>query len=211
MGAISVAAAILTLGVWSASDPDGLRLGKLPACSPAEAVDISLQRLVRSRVVRRLQKEHRLSASPISNRAIIDEDLARIREHPLYVMIKERMSDHLRNEGFDCVRLLRTQDATGPMLSLDAETTLDAFLHSLRASFVVANEKVASFLREQEEVFGNSIVARGPADRYDVAFTLLIQLLFEYPEEIKPAAGAIRFLPGAMKEIQRGPRGGTSN
>jgi hypothetical protein len=205
IGAISIAVAIFTVGVWSASDPDRLRLGKLLACSPAEAVDISLQRLARSRVVRRLQREHRLSDSPIKNRSIIDEEIDRIREHPIYVMIKERLTDHLWNQGYNSVPLIRTQDPKKSMLSMDAEFKLNAFIHSLRASTPAPNEKVATFLRNQEEAFGNSIVARGPADRYDVAFTLLIQLLFEYPDDLKPVACAVRILADAAQEIERCP------
>jgi hypothetical protein len=204
VGAISIAVAILTLGYWRASDPDPARLGEPPACSPAEAVDISLQRLVRSRVVRRLQREHRLSDLPIKNRAIIDDEIDRIHEHPIYVMIKERMTDHLRNEGYDSVVLIRMQDPKDYMLSMDADASLHAFIHSLRASFPAPNEKVAIFLRNHEEVFGTSIVARGPADRYDAAVTLLIQLLFEYPDDLKPVAGAVRILAGTTQEIERG-------
>jgi hypothetical protein len=48
-------------------------------------------------------------------------------------------------------------------------------------------------------------VTRGPADRYDVAVTLLIQLLFEYPDDLNPVAGAVRILAGATQEIERGP------
>ena len=55
-----------------------------------------------------------------------------------------------------------------------------------------------------KKVFGNSIVARGPAERYDVAVTLLIQLLFEYPDDLKPVAGAVRILAGTTQEIDGG-------
>ena len=173
-------------------------------------MDISLQRLMRSRVSQRLQRERRLNASPDTNRATIDDELGRIREHPLYVMIKERMTDHLRNEGYDRVPLHQPQDPTVPMLSLDAEAALDTFMHSLRASFAAPNEKIVTFLKDHEEIFGKSIVARRGADRFDVTFPFLIQLLGEYPDGLEPVATAVEIIPRPERGYRaRAPRRGT--
>ena len=64
IAAMIVAAAALTLCFERANDRLGLQFGKQTAVSPAEAVDISLQRLGRSRVVARLQRANRLTARP---------------------------------------------------------------------------------------------------------------------------------------------------
>jgi hypothetical protein len=206
MVAITIATAGLALGFGLETDRFGFRLRNLPECSPAEAVDISLQRLMRLCVSQRLQRERRLNASPYANRATIDDELGRIREHPLYVMIKERMTDHLRNEGYERVALHRTEDPNIIMLSLDAEAALSMFIHSLRASVPTPNEKIVTFLKDQEEICGKSIVARRGADRYDVYFPFLIQLLGEYPDGLEPIAKAVEFVPRPSEEIERGVR-----
>ncbi len=203
----AIAAAGLALAFGLDSDRLGLQLRDPSAVSPAEAVDISLQRLVRTRVAQRLQKEHRLNVSPQRNRQTIDDELRRMRVHPLYAVINEMMTEHLRNEGYDRVTINPTLDQQDSMLSMDAETTLNQFIHSLRASFPAPNEKIASFLKDQEDVFGKSIVERRSADRYDAAFTFLIQLLFEYPDDFKPVAGAVKFFPRSSQDIERGIRG----
>ena len=138
------------------TDRFGFRLWNMPECSPSEAVDISLQRLMRSRVSQRLQRERRLNASPHANRAMIDDELGRIREHPLYVMIKGKMTDHLRNEGYDRVPLHQPQDLKAPMLSLDADASLETFMYSLQAFFPARNEKIVTFLKDHEEICGKS-------------------------------------------------------
>ena len=167
----------------------------LPSLGPAEAVDLSLRRLARSRVVNRLQREHRLNGSLIENQSVIDDELARIREHALYVMIKEKMAEHLRNKGYQSVPIVRTDDPREPMLSIEAETTLHNFIQSLRAFCPAPGEKVAAFLRDHEATFGDSVVAHDGAGDYDMAFTLLIQLVFEFPDQLAPVAGAVRIRP----------------
>jgi hypothetical protein len=206
--AMIVAVAALALCSERANDRLGLQLGKQTAVSPAEAVDISLQRLGRSRVVARFQRGNRLNGSPKSNRKTIDGELGRIRAHPLYATIKERMTEHLRNKGFDRITINNTLDAIDPMVSIDAEITLHRFIHTLRASFPAPNGTVAAFLNEQEKIFGTSIVEHRGDGHYDVAVTLLIQLLFEYPEGIAPVAGAVKLVPRSSQDIEQDFLGG---
>ena len=105
--AIAVASAGLALGFGLETNPFGFSLWSLPSCTPAEAADMSLQRLMRLRLAQRFQAERRPNASSDENRPTIDDELDRICKHPLYVAINESMTDHLRNEGFDRVQLRR--------------------------------------------------------------------------------------------------------
>jgi hypothetical protein len=167
----------------------------LRSVSPAESVDIWLRRLVRSRVVNRLQRERRVNGSLIENQAAIDGELARIRNHPLYLTIKEKMAEHLRNNGYQSVQITRTADPREPMLSIEAETSLVKFVHSLRAICPAPDAKVAAFLRDQEATFGGSLAAHNGAGGYDVAFAFLIQFVFEFPDELAPVASAVKVVP----------------
>jgi hypothetical protein len=207
--AIAVAAAGLALVFGLDSDRLGFLLGNPPAVSPEEAVDISLQRLMRTRVAERLRKAHRLDASPQRNRETIDDELGRIRVHPLYAVIKEKMAEHLRNDGYERITINLAPGPKDPMLSLEAETMLNRFIHALRASLPAPNEKLAAFLKDRERFFGKSIVEHRAGDRYDVAFTFLIQLLFDYPDDIEPVASAISFFSRSSLEIEQSLRGGS--
>ena len=191
--AIAIAAAGLALSFGPSSDHSCCSLRKPPTVGPDEAVDISLERLVRSRVTERFKNQNRLDASHQRNRELIDGELHRIREHALYARIKQKLTDHLRNEGYERVPIRPTQDPKDWMLSADAEFTLNGFIHSLRASLPAPNEKVAAFLQDQEALFGKSIADSRGANRYDMAFTFLIQLLFEYPDDLEPIANAVTF------------------
>jgi hypothetical protein len=194
-------------------EPENYRIDfvqqELTTVSPEEAVDISVCRLVCSRVIARLQKANHLNASPQRNRDTFDAELGRILDHPLYAMIRERMTDHLRSKGYDRVTIYAKLDPKDPTLSSDAEITLHRFIHSLRASFPAPNDKVAAFLDYHEDVFGSSIVRHLGAGRYDAALTLLIQLLFEFPDELKPFAGAVEVVPHDRRDIDQDFRGGS--
>ena len=170
----------------------GFGHGQPRTVSLSEAVDISVERLTRSRVKERLGKTDRLSASMERNRLLIHNELVKIREHPLHAIITKMMTDDLRNKGFDRVSLGFTAEKE-PMLSWDAEFTLNNFIHSLRASFVAPNDNVAAFLDDQEARFGKSIVDCRGAHLCDTSFPFLIQLLYEMPDDIKPIAGAVTF------------------
>ncbi len=206
-----VAIAIASIGLAMVFGFDTDRFGfhrRTPeTSSPAEAVDISLERLMRSRVTDRLRREHRLDALPHENRATVDGELSRIRERTLYVMIKDKMMDHLRNEGYHRVPIKRTMDPKEFMLSAEAEDSLNTFVHSLRASFPAPNLKVATFLKDMKNYLGDSIVTYGADDGYDVAFTVLIQLIHDYPDDLEAVAAAVRFLPRREEEIERSLRG----
>jgi hypothetical protein len=209
-----VAVAIASIGLMLVCGLDTDRFGfhrwTPETSSLAEAVDISLQRLMRSRVTERLQREHRLNALPHEYRTTIDGELGRIREQAIYAMIKDKMTDHLRNEGYHRVPIKRTMDLKESMLSAEAENSLNKFIHSLRASFPAPNEKVATFLKDMKNSFGGSIVAYGTDDGYDVAFTVLIQLIHDYPDDLEPVATAVRLLPRREEEIERSLRGEAS-
>ena len=200
-----VATALAAVGLALAFAWDTDRFGfnaRTPlSSSPSEAVDISLRRLTRSRVVNRLQRAQRLNGSLVENQSVIDGELARIREHPLYMMIKEKMVDHLENQGFQNVPVIRTSDVSELGISSEAETALYNLIHSLRAYCPVSNERVTVFLRDHEANFGKEIAAHDGAGGYDVAFTLLIQLLFEYPDDLAPVARAVRIYPTATDTL----------
>ena len=193
IAAIIIASLGLAVIFGPASDRLGLDL-RQPTISPADAVDISLQRLVRSRVTERFKNQHRLNASPLRNFELIDCELRKIREHALYGRIKEMMIDHLRKKGYERVPLRLSHDPKNLMLSIDAEFALNRFIHSLRASLAAPNEKVAVFLRDHEARFGESIVDYLGANQYVTAFPFLIQLLFEFPDELEPIANAVKFI-----------------
>ena len=206
--AIAIASAGLALIFGLQTGRLDFRRSTLETATTAAAVDISLERLMCSRVTRRLQREHRLNAPPNVNEKAIDDELRRTREHPLYLTIKAKMTDHLQSQGYERVAIKRTQDARYFMLSMNAETTLDRFIRSYRGSFSAPNEKIATFLNEQEQLFGESIVARRGADRYDTSIAFLIQLLAESPKDLEPVARAIRFLHRSTDEIERERQGG---
>jgi hypothetical protein len=176
--------------------------------SLTEAVDISLQRLMRTRVARRLEREHRLIATLFDKRPTVDDELGRLRANRLYVIIREMMTQHLRNEGYDRVSLKPIQDSTVFMLSDDVELSLNKFLHSVRTAFPAPNEKVATYLENQEQIFGSAIVTQRNVKRYDAAFYLLINLLCEFPDDLEIVAGAVSFDCEHRDEIEnRVPRG----
>ena len=198
--ALVIAAAGLALGVGVETDHFGCRLSEAKRLRSAEAVDISLQRLMRSRITGRLDRERRLNGSAATNPAAIDTELARVREHPLYVRIKEMMINHLCINGYDRIAVTVAQD---PALSLDVVAALQSFIRSLRASFPASNAKFVTFLNDQEEIFGESILARRGPGRYDAALPFLIQLLCEFPDDLEPVASKVTFLPVTPEEIER--------
>jgi hypothetical protein len=183
------------------------RRSTLETATPAAAVDISLERLIRSRVTRRLQRERRLNAPPNVNEKAIDEELRRTREHPVYLMIKATMTDHLEEQGYQRVAIKRTLDESHFMLSMDEAAAFDKIIRSYRSSMSISDEKFATFLNEQEQLFGSSTVTCRGAGRYDISFAFLIQLLAEYPRDLDPVAGAISFIHRSTEEIERERRG----
>jgi hypothetical protein len=206
--AIVLAAAGLALVYGLDTNRFGFLLQASPTSSPGEAVDISLRRLVRTRVAKRLRREKRLNGSFLEDQSAIDGEIERIREHPLYLTIKERMADHLRNAGYELVPIKRTPDPHLPMmLSTEAELTLHNYAHSMRANCRVPNGKAAALLRDQEEQFGKSIAAHDGTGDYDAALSFLIQLLFECPDDLSEDVDAFRFFPLATEEIEAGFRG----
>jgi hypothetical protein len=207
IAALAFAVAALVWGLGLETDRFGFHLRNRQTVSPEEAVDISLKRLVRAHVAERLKREHRLISSPQSNREVIDEELSRIRDHPLYTMIKKQMTDHLREVGYAEVLIKPTQDPNDPMVSMEAEFALTGFIHSLRASFPAPNDKIATFLKSQEKLSGKSLVDFQGADRCDLAFNGLIMLLYDYPDDLEPVAGSIKFIPRSEDEIERDRRG----
>src|SRR5271170_90265 len=82
------------------TDPLGLRLRNASTRSAAEAADLSLERLMASRLSQRLQREGHLNNLPAANRATIDRERDRIRAHPLYVAIKAELTNQLLSEGY---------------------------------------------------------------------------------------------------------------
>ena len=102
--------------------------------------------------------------------------------------------DHLENQGFQHVPIIQTTDLSEPGLLSEAETAIHNDIHSLRAYCPVSNERVTVF-SHHEANFGKAIAAHDGAGGYEVAFTLLIQLLFEYPDDLAPVARAVRIYP----------------
>jgi hypothetical protein len=142
IAAITVAAAGLALIYELENNHLGFRHHEFTTVSPGEAVDISLQRLMRPHVVIRLQRANRLNSSVQRNRETITTELGRIQKFPLFVIIKERMTDHLRNEGYGPVAIHSMKGMKDPMLSMKPEMTLHEFI--LGVSWV--SDLVISFL-----------------------------------------------------------------
>jgi hypothetical protein len=206
--AIGIAAAGLALGVGLETDHFGFRLGAEKTVGPVEAADYALQFLMRIRVTQRLDRQQRrLNSPPVRNQVAIDAELARVREHPLCVTIKEMMADHLRSEGYARIPLTATQDPNEPSLSLDAKAALHAFITSLRISFSATNGTLVTFLKNEEEANGHAVVIHRGAGRYDATFSFLIQLLCEFPDDLEPVASSVTFHPIPAEEIARRLRG----
>jgi hypothetical protein len=203
LAAIGIAFVGFALVTSDVADTSGFAPRNAPACSPEQAVDMILQRLTQTRIAHRLQREGRLSASLLAKQGLIDAEVERIRVHPLYVMMKEKMIDHLWNEGYDRVPMKITQDSRELMLSVDAQATIQEFMYSLYVTFPAPNDKVATFLKDQEKVFGQAVVACRAGKQHDALFTFLIQLLSEYPDDLEPVAGAFGFFPRPREEIER--------
>jgi hypothetical protein len=205
--AIGIAAAGLALAVGLEPGHFGFRLGAEKTLGPIEAADFALQYLMRIRVTQRLDRQRRLNGPQARNQVAIDTELARVREHSLCVTIKEMMADHLRSEGYNRIPLTATQDPNDPMLSLDVKAALLIFIRSLRVSFRATNEDLIAFLKNAEEIDGESVVVHRGAGRYDAAFTLLIQLLCEFPDDLEPVASSVTFHPIPEEEIERRLKG----
>jgi hypothetical protein len=206
--AIGIAAAGLALGIGLETGRSGSQRGAERTLGPVEAADFALQHLMHTRVAQRLDRQQRRrNSSQARNQAAIDTELARVRERSLYVMIKEMMADHLRSEGYDRIPLIATDDPNDPKLSLDAKVALQAFITSLRASFLATNENLVTFLKNEEEANGEWVVVHRGAGRYDAAFTLLIQLLCEFPDDLEPVASSVTFHPIPEEEIERRLKG----
>jgi hypothetical protein len=206
--AVGIASMALAIGFGLESNPFEPGLPEQQTRSLAEAVDISLQRLMRTRVAQRLARESRLIASRFEKRATVDTELARLRAHPLYVRIREMMTQHLRNEGYDRVSIKRTRDPTVFMLSDEVELSLNKFLHLVRTAFPAPNEKVAAYLGNQEQIFGTAIVTQRDVERYDAAFYFLINLLCEFPDDLETVTGAVSFDSERRDEIENRVPGG---
>ncbi len=84
---------------------------------------------------------------------------------------------------------------------------LNTFIHSSHADFPAPNEKVATFLRDQEATFGSSIVERRDDERYAAAFSFLIQLLCEYSDDLETVVGSVRLTPWRGEKLEKGVRG----
>ena len=208
IAALGIASMTLAIGFGLENNPFESGHGEQQTRSLAEAVDISLQQQMRTRVAQRLEREHRLIASPFDKRPTVDDELGRLRAHRLYVIIREMMTQHLRNEGYDRVSLKRTLGPTVFMLSDDVKFSLNKFLHSVRATFPVPNEKVAVYLAKEEQIFGSAIVTQRDVERYDAAFYFLINLLCEFPDDLETMTGAVSFDCEHREEIEnRAPRG----
>jgi hypothetical protein len=205
--AIGIAAAGLALGFGLETGHFGFHVGAERTLGPVPAADFALQNLMRTRITQRLDRQRRLNSPQARNQVAIDTELARVREHSLYVTIKEMMADHLRSEGYARIPLTATDDPNDPMLSLDAKAALHAFINSLRISFIATNENLVSFLENVEEANGESVVVHRGAGRYDATFALLIQLLCEFPDDLEPVASSVTFRPIPAEEIDRRFRG----
>jgi hypothetical protein len=208
IAALGIASMTLAIGFGLENNPFESGHGEQQTRSLAEAVDISLHQQMRTRVAQRLEREHRLIATPFENRAIVDDELGRLRAHRLYVRIRELTTQHLRNEGYDRVSIKPTQDPTVFMLADDAVFSLNKFLHLVRTAFPAPNEKVAVYLANQEQIFGRAIVTQRNAERYEAAFYFLLNLLCEFPDDLETVTGAVSFDYERREEIENRVPGG---
>jgi hypothetical protein len=205
--AIGIAAAGLALGVGLETGHFGFRLGAEKTLGPLEAANYALRYLMRVPVTKRLDRQRRPNDAQARNQVAIDTELARVREHSLYVKIKEMIADHLRSEGYARIPLTAKQDPNDPMLSLDAKAAIHTYIASLQVSFLATNENLVTFLKSEEEANGESVVIHRGAGRYDATFALLIQLLCEFPDDLELVASSVTFHPIPTEEIERRLRG----
>jgi hypothetical protein len=205
--AIGIAAAGLALGVGLETGHFSFHLGAEKTLSLEEGVDISLRLLMRARVIGRLEREGRLNNTQARNLATVENELQRLRKHPLYVTIKEMSTAQLRTEGYDRIHLTATGDSIDTTLSFAALTALHRFISSLRASFPATNETFVSFLNDEEEANGESVVVHSGAGPYDATLAVMIQLVCEFPNDLEPVASSVTFHPIPAEEIERRVRG----
>ena len=205
--AIGIAAAGLALGVGLETGHFGFRLGAEKMSGPVEAANYALRYLMRVPVTKRLDRQRRPNDAQARNQVAIDTELARVREHSLYVKIKEMIADHLRSEGYARIPLIATQDPNDPMLSLDAKAAIHTYIASLRVSFLATNENLVTFLKSEEEANGESVVVHSGAGLYDASLAVMIQLVSEYPADLEPVASSVTFHPIPAEEIERRLRG----
>lgn len=144
IAAVGIASLALAIGFGLTNNLFEAGVREQQTRSASEAVDISLERLMRSRVAQRLEREHQPIGSRFEKRPTVDDELDRLRAHPLYAIMSDMMTQHLRNEGYDRVSIKRTQDTAVLMLSDDVEFSLNKFLHLVRTAFPAPNEKVAA-------------------------------------------------------------------
>jgi hypothetical protein len=205
--AIGIATAGLVLGVELETHHFGSHLGAAKTLGLEEGVDISLRLLMRARVIGRLEREGRLNDTQARNLATVENELGRLRKHPLYVTIKEMTTAKLRTEGYDRIHLTATGDSIDTALSLDAISALHGFITSLRASFPATNENFVNFLNDEEEANGESVVVHSGAGLYNAALVVMIQLVSEFPDDLEPVASSVTFHPIPAEEIDRRFRG----
>jgi hypothetical protein len=156
------------------------------------AVDISVRRLVRPRVARRIEMTCLADASPPTLQQRVDDEIQRIRNQPLYQRIRNTLVDYLRDHGYNFVTLLPSTDSAEPKLAIEPEQYLDRFMRWRRCSFPPVSGEVAAYLKTTEESFGKEIVERTEDGSYQTSLSFLIQLLFRYPEQFSRMDGAIR-------------------
>ena len=205
--AIGIAAAGLALGVGLESGHFSFHLGAEKTLGLEEGVDFSLRLLMRARVTGRLEREGRLNDTQARNLVTVENEQERLRKHPLFVTIKEMATAQLRIEGYDRIHLTATGDSIDTTLSLDAISALHRFITSLRASFPATNENFVTFLNNEEETNGESVVICRGAGLYDAAFVFMIQLVCEFPDDLEPVASSVTFHPIPAEEIERRLRG----
>ena len=205
--AIGIAAAGLALGVGLETGHFSFHLGAEKTLGVDEGVDISLQLLMRARVTKRLEREGRLNDTQARNLATVENEQERLRKHPLYVTIKEMTTAQLRTEGYHRIHLIGTGNSIDTTLSFDAMSALHRFITSLRASFPATNENLISFLNDEEEANGESVVVHSGAGLYDASLVVMIQLVCEFPDVLEPVASSVTFHPIPAEELDRRFRG----
>ncbi len=153
--AIAIAALVWLFGLKN--NRFGFLLRNQPLVSPEEAVDISLKRLMRTHVAERFERDRRLTSSTQTNREIIDDELARIREHPLYALIKKQMTDHPRDEGHAEVQTIA---GSVKFIAISQQEIERACRYTTIPSLATAPPLFASGLRPRNRSFGQP--DRGP-------------------------------------------------
>ena len=163
-----------------------------PICTPEEAVDLYLRRMLLTRIQERLAAERRMPSTLPARAAVIEAEIQALQHHPLYQIIKPVLASHLRRRGYDEINLERNTDGTFRLPNNAWETIIQCEgSTNLLIPFLAGAESSFPFL--PEESMGPTVARR--QDGYVVPMDYAIQMLGRNPEEMRAIASGVQVIP----------------